>query len=148
MRRGHFSILRQAITETGGTEVKNLGAGVMAVFSSASAALDCGVAMQQGVDHDNRVREHAVGLRVGLSGGEVSWEDDDYFGVPWSRRPGCVHGAKVERFWLPTWSGPWPDVAVRRGPYPLPHPRPRETARGSPREETFETALTLDRACC
>ena len=82
VRRTHFSILRQAIAETGGAEVKNLGDGMMAVFPSASAALDCGVAMQQGVDRDNRGREHTVGLRVGLSGGEVSREDDDYFGDP------------------------------------------------------------------
>jgi class 3 adenylate cyclase len=82
VRRGHFSILRQAIAETGGTEVKNLGDGMMVVFTSASAALDCGVAMQQGVDQDNRGREHSVGLRVGLSGGEVSREDNDYFGDP------------------------------------------------------------------
>ena len=82
VRRGHFSILRQVITETGGTEVKNLGDGLMVVFSSASAALDCGVAMQQAVDQDNRGREYSVGLRVGLSGGEVAREDDDYFGDP------------------------------------------------------------------
>ena len=50
----------------------------MVVFSSASAALACAVAMQQGVERDNRAREHWVGLRVGLSGGEVSREDDDY----------------------------------------------------------------------
>ena len=54
VRRGHFSILRQAIAETGGTEVKNLGDGLMVVFSSASAALACAVAMQQGVERDNR----------------------------------------------------------------------------------------------
>ncbi len=82
VRRGHFSILRQAITETGGTEVKNLGDGLMVVFSSASAALTCGVAMQQAVDQDNRMRVYSVGLRVGLSGGEVTREDDDYFGDP------------------------------------------------------------------
>jgi class 3 adenylate cyclase/tetratricopeptide (TPR) repeat protein len=82
VRRGHFSILRQAITESGGTEVKNLGDGIMVVFGSASAALGCAVAMQQGVELDNRGSEHAVGLRVGLSGGEVSREDDDYFGDP------------------------------------------------------------------
>ena len=29
VRRGHFSILRQAIAEAGGTEVKNLGDGLM-----------------------------------------------------------------------------------------------------------------------
>jgi class 3 adenylate cyclase len=82
VRRGHFSILRQAIAEAGGTEVKNLGDGLMVVFGSASAALACGVAMQQGVERDNRAREHSVGLRVGLSGGEVTREDNDYFGDP------------------------------------------------------------------
>ena len=82
VRRGHFSILRQAIAESGGTEVKNLGDGLMVVFGSATAALACAVAMQQGVERDNREREHSVGLRVGLSGGEVSRENDDYFGDP------------------------------------------------------------------
>jgi class 3 adenylate cyclase/tetratricopeptide (TPR) repeat protein len=82
LRRGHFSILRQAIAESGGTEVKNMGDGLMVVFASASAALACGVTMQQGVERDNRDREHSVGLRVGLSGGEVTREDDDYFGDP------------------------------------------------------------------
>ena len=82
LRRAHFSILRQALAETGGTEVKNLGDGLMVVFGSASAALACAVAMQQGVERDNRDRERLVGLRVGLSGGEVSREDDDYFGDP------------------------------------------------------------------
>jgi class 3 adenylate cyclase len=81
VRRGHFSILRQAIAQKGGTEVKNLGDGVMAVFGSASGALGCAVAMQQGVEQDNRLGQHpAVGLRIGLSGGEVVPEDDDYWG--------------------------------------------------------------------
>jgi class 3 adenylate cyclase len=82
VRRSHFAVLRQAITETEGTEVKNLGDGLMAVFSSASAALECSVTMQQGVERDNRGNENCVGLRVGVSGGEVSREDDDYFGDP------------------------------------------------------------------
>jgi class 3 adenylate cyclase/tetratricopeptide (TPR) repeat protein len=82
LRRGHFSVLRQAVAEVGGTEVKNLGDGLMVVFASTSAALSCAVGMQQGIERDNRVREHAVGLRVGLSGGEVTREDDDYFGDP------------------------------------------------------------------
>ena len=82
MRRGHFSILRQAITEAGGIEVKNLGDGIMVVFGSASAALGCAVAMQQRVEQGNRGSEEAVGLRVGLSAGEVSDEDGDYFGDP------------------------------------------------------------------
>ncbi len=82
VRRGHFSILRQAITESGGTEVKNLGDGLMVVFNSASAALGCAVAMQQGVEQENRSSADVVGLRVGLSVGEASNEDGDYFGDP------------------------------------------------------------------
>src|SRR5438552_9079786 len=82
LRREHFSILRQTIAEAGGTEVKNLGDGLMVVFGSASASLSCAVGMQQGVERDNRGREQSVGLRVGLSIGEVSREDDDYFGDP------------------------------------------------------------------
>ncbi len=41
VRREHFAILRQALAEAGGTEVKHLGDGLMAVFASASAALAC-----------------------------------------------------------------------------------------------------------
>src|SRR4051794_32050202 len=82
VRRGHFSILRQAVAESGGFEVKNLGDGLMVVFASASTGLACAVAMQQGVERDNRDSDASVGLRVGLSGGEVSREDDDYFGDP------------------------------------------------------------------
>jgi class 3 adenylate cyclase len=82
VRHGHFSVLRQAIAETGGTEVKNLGDGLMVAFSSAAAGLACAVAMQQSVDRDNRDRENPLGIRVGLSGGEVSKEHDDYFGDP------------------------------------------------------------------
>ena len=82
VRRDHFSILRRAIAETGGTEVKNLGDGLMVVFSSASAALSCAVAMQQGVERDNSDRGYSMGLRIGLSGGEVTREDADYFGDP------------------------------------------------------------------
>ena len=83
LRRRHFAILRQALTEAGGTEVKNLGDGVMVVFGSASAALGCAVAMQQAVEFENRDAPHPpVGLRIGLSGGEVVPDDDDYWGDP------------------------------------------------------------------
>jgi class 3 adenylate cyclase len=82
VRRAHFSTLRQAIAETDGAEVKNLGDGLMVVFTSASSALNCGVAMQQGVERSGRGQTRPIGLRVGLSGGEVTREDNDYFGDP------------------------------------------------------------------
>jgi class 3 adenylate cyclase/tetratricopeptide (TPR) repeat protein len=82
LRRAHFATLRQAVAEAGGVEVKNLGDGLMVVLRAASLALSCAVAMQQGIERDSRRREHPVGLRVGVSAGEVSSEDGDYFGVP------------------------------------------------------------------
>ena len=83
VRRGHFSILRQAIAETGGTEVKNLGDGLMVVFSSASAALACAVAMQQGVERDNRGREHC-----GRPAGRAQWRRSQPRGRRLLRGPG------------------------------------------------------------
>ena len=82
LRRSHFESLRQVIAGSGGSEVKNLGDGLMVVFATASAALSCAVAMQQAVDFDNREGDHRLGLRVGLSGGEATRELDDYFGDP------------------------------------------------------------------
>jgi class 3 adenylate cyclase/tetratricopeptide (TPR) repeat protein len=82
VRRQHFSALRQVIATSGGTEVKNLGDGLMVVFPVASAALVCAVAMQQAVHRDNAKAERSLGLRVALSAGETTKEDGDYFGEP------------------------------------------------------------------
>ncbi len=82
VRRKHFSALRQAIATSGGTEVKNLGDGLMVVFPAASAALSCAVAMQQIVHRDNAGADRPLGIRVGLSAGEATKEDGDYFGDP------------------------------------------------------------------
>lgn len=80
--REHFGILRQAIATADGTEVKNLGEGLMVVFPTASAALACGVAMQQATEADNRGRDLPLGLRVGISAGDAVEEDGDFFGTP------------------------------------------------------------------
>jgi hypothetical protein len=50
LRRAHFTCLREAINRAGGTEVKTLGDGVLAVFGAAADAVDCAVAMQREVD--------------------------------------------------------------------------------------------------
>ncbi len=49
LRREHFGLLRAAIDDAGGREVKNLGDGLMVAFDGANAALDAAVAMQQGM---------------------------------------------------------------------------------------------------
>jgi class 3 adenylate cyclase/tetratricopeptide (TPR) repeat protein len=82
LRSTHFARLGAAIADNNGEEVKNLGDGVMAAFASPSAALDAVVAMQQAIDAENRRAGDAVGLRVGVSTGEVTREGSDYFGEP------------------------------------------------------------------
>jgi class 3 adenylate cyclase len=82
LRRRHFSLLRRAVAANGGTEVKNLGDGVMVVFRAASAALSCAVAMQQAVARENAASEQQLGLRIGVSSGEATRESSDYFGDP------------------------------------------------------------------
>ena len=82
IRRRHFAVLRRCVQSTGGHEAKSLGDGIMVVFESATAALDCAVAVQQGVAAENVRRGQGVEVRVGVSGGEVVHEDDDYFGDP------------------------------------------------------------------
>jgi tetratricopeptide (TPR) repeat protein len=52
----------------------------MAVFTTASGALACAVAMQQAVERDNRLERRSVGLRVGMSAGEATSERGDYYG--------------------------------------------------------------------
>jgi class 3 adenylate cyclase/2-polyprenyl-3-methyl-5-hydroxy-6-metoxy-1,4-benzoquinol methylase len=81
VRRDHFEVLREALAEFDGTEVKNTGDGIMAVFGSAISAVDCAAAMQA------RSMRVVVGgspieLRIGVAAGEATEEDGDWFGTP------------------------------------------------------------------
>jgi class 3 adenylate cyclase len=78
----HFELLRGAITAAGGVEVKNLGDGLMVMFTSATRALASAVAMQQAVERHNRRADVPVGMKVGIATGDATEEDGDYFGDP------------------------------------------------------------------
>jgi DNA-binding SARP family transcriptional activator len=82
LRRTHFSLLRQAVSEAGGQEVKSLGDGLMVAFASPRAALGCALTVQRGVAEHNRARpERRLGVRVGLQSGEAVRAEDDFFGT-------------------------------------------------------------------
>ena len=78
LRRRHFALLRRAVREHGGREVKSLGDGLMVVFGSARAAVACGLAMQRAV----AAHEDPLLLRVGIASGETVRDEGDYFGRP------------------------------------------------------------------
>ncbi|MGH2865774.1 MAG: ATP-binding protein [Solirubrobacteraceae bacterium] len=82
LREEHFELLRGAIGAHEGKEVKNTGDGLMVAFTSASAAVQCAVSMQQIFERRYRDSEQALHLRIGLGAGESSVNDGDYFGMP------------------------------------------------------------------
>ena len=82
LRQTHFGLLRTAVSAAGGTEVKNLGDGLMVAFSSLIRALACAVAIQQAVERHNRRTVQPMAIRVGLSHGEATEDDGDFFGEP------------------------------------------------------------------
>jgi class 3 adenylate cyclase/ubiquinone/menaquinone biosynthesis C-methylase UbiE len=81
VRREHFEVLRTSLAENHGTEVKNTGDGMMAVFDSVIEGVNCAVAMQQRsvlVQAGGR----PVAIRIGLAMGEALLDQGDWFGTP------------------------------------------------------------------
>ena len=139
LRRAHFAVLRKAIASCGGTEVKNLGDGLMVLLPTASAGLSCAVHMQQDVDLDNRSSEQRLGLRVGISCGESTREGDDYFGDPVieaARLCARAVGGQILASELVR------AMAGRRAPYPFRALGPIELKGLSEPLETFEVEWT------
>ncbi|MGQ0466316.1 MAG: BTAD domain-containing putative transcriptional regulator [Sporichthyaceae bacterium] len=74
LRRRHFAALRQIVRSHDGTEVKNLGDGLMVAFASPASAVRAAVEIQ-------RITEGPA-VRVGVHAGEPTAEEDDFFGTP------------------------------------------------------------------
>ena len=79
--REHERIVREALKSHGGSEVKTMGDGFMASFSSATKALECAIAMQRAFADHNESVEEPIRVRIGLNAGEPIAEEDDLFGT-------------------------------------------------------------------
>lgn len=82
LRQEHFAVLRAAIADASGREVKNVGDGLMVAFDSAAAAVDCAVGMQQRLEQRNRRSDQLLSVRIGMALGDADLEGEDYFGPP------------------------------------------------------------------
>jgi class 3 adenylate cyclase/tetratricopeptide (TPR) repeat protein len=78
--RAHHTLLAETAAAHGGAEVKWLGDGLMAAFSSAADAVRCAIAMQQ--VSRRPVAGERLAIRVGLNAGEALRDEADYFGTP------------------------------------------------------------------
>lgn len=82
LRREHFALLREAVVAANGREVKNLGDGLMVVLPSAASGVACAMSMQQRIEFRNRRSDDDLQIRIGVSMGDATSEDGDYFGPP------------------------------------------------------------------
>ena len=71
----HNNVVREALDEYGGREVKHTGDGIMGTFPSAVNAVDAALQIQRNLD------DAAIRVRVGLNAGEPIAEDSDLFGL-------------------------------------------------------------------
>jgi SAM-dependent methyltransferase len=81
VRRAHFGVLRTSLADHNGTEVKNTGDGLMAVFDSAIDGVDCAVAMQRRAEFV-QAEGRPVQIRIGVAMGEALADQGDWFGTP------------------------------------------------------------------
>ena len=80
--RRHEQLLRAVVAAHGAIFVKGLGDGLMALFSSATVALEASAAIEQAVEGENEYAVAPVAVRAALSAGDVRWADDDVSGLP------------------------------------------------------------------
>lgn len=80
--RRHNSIVRTALAEYTGKEIKHTGDGIMASFASASNGVEAAIVIQRAcAAHNEKRPDLPLHLRIGLNAGEPIEEEDDLFGT-------------------------------------------------------------------
>ena len=77
----HDSIVRDALADLGGREIKHLGDGIMASFVSAASAVKCASRVQREVArHGQEHKDRPFNVRLGIAAGEPVEHHNDLFG--------------------------------------------------------------------
>jgi len=80
--RTHNKIVRSALTNYFGKEIKHTGDGIMASFNDVTKAVAAGIDIQRRIEGNNRAApDQPLHLRIGINCGEAIAEDNDLFGV-------------------------------------------------------------------
>ncbi len=79
--RAHNRVVREALTQFRGREVKHTGDGIMASFEQASDSVEAAIMMQRGAhQHTQGNPNIPLLLKIGINAGEPIQEDNDLFG--------------------------------------------------------------------
>jgi class 3 adenylate cyclase len=79
--RAHEQITRDVLKAHAGDEVKTMGDGFMASFSSCARAVECAIALQRAFAQHSETNDEPIAVRVGLNAGEPIEEGGDLFGA-------------------------------------------------------------------
>jgi class 3 adenylate cyclase len=77
----HNAVVRGAVREHHGTEVKTIGDGFMVSFISPRKAVECAISIQRRLREHGQDSGHSIRLRAGLSVGEPVEEKQDFYGA-------------------------------------------------------------------
>jgi class 3 adenylate cyclase len=78
----HDLIVRDALSASGGREIKHTGDGIMASFVSAAGAVRCAIQIQRELArHEEANPERPLKVRVGAAAGEPVEQHNDLFGM-------------------------------------------------------------------
>jgi adenylate cyclase len=99
--RAHNRIVREALTQCHGREVKHTGDGIMASFDQASEAVEAAIAMQRGAErHTAATPNLPLHLKIGINAGEPIQEDNDLFGTTVQLSARIVDKAKADQIFV------------------------------------------------
>jgi class 3 adenylate cyclase/pimeloyl-ACP methyl ester carboxylesterase len=84
--RQHEELTREVLRRHGGDEVKTMGDGFMASFSSVTGAVECAIALQRAFEELHHgtgagSQDEPIHVRIGLNAGEPIEEGGDLFGA-------------------------------------------------------------------
>jgi class 3 adenylate cyclase len=77
----HHAIVRSALRDHRGNEVKTIGDGFMVAFFSPRHAVECAIAIQRTLREQSQQSGYPMRLRAGISVGEPVEEKQDFYGA-------------------------------------------------------------------
>tara|TARA_R110000868_G_scaffold162903_1_gene394443 strand:+ start:5397 stop:7244 length:1848 start_codon:yes stop_codon:yes gene_type:complete len=77
----HNQIVRTALINNYGKEVKHMGDGIMAVFPSSASSVEAAIEIQRNMASHNERGELKFQIRIGINTGEAIAEENDLFGT-------------------------------------------------------------------
>jgi class 3 adenylate cyclase len=96
MIRAHDALVRRALKDSGGREIKHTGDGIMACFGDVGAAVDCARAIQRAFDAFNLASAEKLRVRIGIDAGDPIEDSNDLFGATVQKAARICQGATPE----------------------------------------------------